>query len=52
MTAIPVCENCTADEEELTPVWPGGDQTAETPQLWCPECVSRYPNDAAEGDES
>jgi len=43
-----VCENCAADEEDLTSVWPTGDATAASPQLWCPECLSRYPNEPAE----
>ncbi|MGH9225053.1 MAG: hypothetical protein ACRD2W_15035 [Acidimicrobiales bacterium] len=44
-----VCENCAAEEEDLTSVWPAGDDTSsDAPQLWCPECVASYPNEAAE----
>ena len=46
-----VCENCATEEEDLTSVWPDGDQTADNPQLWCPECVATYPHEAAEADE-
>jgi hypothetical protein len=48
LNAVEVCENCTAEEEDLTSVWPVGEESSDAPQLWCPECIARYPNEPAE----
>ncbi|MFL5911876.1 MAG: hypothetical protein ACJ768_15035 [Gaiellaceae bacterium] len=49
---IAVCENCASDDDDLTPVWPATD-TGEQPELWCPECRSRFPHEAAtDGEEA
>ncbi len=48
MTAV--CENCASEDEELTPVWPAAG-TLATPELWCEDCRSRFPNDPADGEE-
>ena len=48
---VAICENCTTEEDDLTSVWPAGDQSAETPQLWCPECVATYAHEPAGDDE-
>ena len=48
-----ICENCACEEDDLTSVWPGGDDTADSPQLWCPECVALHPNEpAADAEEA
>jgi hypothetical protein len=48
MTAV--CENCAGEDEELAPVWPEGGTTGEA-ELWCSECRSQFPNEAATDDE-
>ncbi|MEW6153977.1 MAG: hypothetical protein AB1673_08330 [Actinomycetota bacterium] len=50
--ASPVCENCARDEEDLTSVWPPVNPGAEpaASQLWCPECVARFPHEPADDE--